>query len=59
MSKTWTWKTTQVSCDKKLACFDNLGKNTWNKIVKSDKTGQEKKSFVSIFSSFSTAIAKV
>ena len=59
MSKNWTWKTTRVSCDQKLPCFDNLVKNTWNKIVKYDKTGQEKKSFVSIFSSFSTAIAKV
>ena len=43
MSKNWTWKTTRVSCDQKLSCFGNLGKNTCNKIVKSDKTGQEKK----------------
>ena len=35
------------------------GQNIWNKLKKSSKTGQEKKSLVSIFVCFLTAIAKV
>ena len=37
----------------------NPGQNIWNKIKKSSKTGQKKKSLISTFPSFLTAIAKV
>ena len=37
----------------------NPGQNIWNKIEKFNKTGQGKKSLVSIFACFLTAIAKV
>ena len=37
----------------------NLGQNIWNKMEKSSKTGQEKKSMVSILTCFLTAFAKV
>ena len=35
------------------------GQNIWNKIEKSSKTGHDKKSLISTFASFLTAIAKV
>ena len=41
-----------------IICY-NLGQNNWNKIEKSSKTGQEKKSLISSFACFLTAIAKV
>ena len=37
----------------------NPGQCVWNKIEKSSKTGQEKKSLISTFAFFLTAIAKV
>ena len=37
----------------------NVGQNIWNKIEKSSKTGPEKKSLISTFGCFLTAIAKV
>ena len=37
----------------------NSGQNIWNKIEKSSKTGQDKKSLISTFACFLTAIAKV
>ena len=37
----------------------NPGQNIWHKIEKSRKTGQEKKSLISNFACFLTAIAKV
>ena len=37
----------------------NSGQNIWNKIGKSSKTGQDKKSLISTFACFLTAIAKV
>ena len=37
----------------------NPGQNIWNKMQQSSKTGQEKKSLVSIFACFLTAIGKV
>ena len=37
----------------------NLGQNIWNKMEKSSKTGQEKKSLASFLVFFLTAIAKV
>ena len=37
----------------------NLGQNIWNKIEKSSKTGQDKKSLISTFACFLTATAKV
>ena len=40
-------------------CSDNLGQNIWNEIVKSNKIGQKKKSLVSIFSCFLTAITRI
>ena len=35
----------------------NLGPNIWNKVKKSSKIGQDKKSLISAFASFLTAIA--
>ena len=37
----------------------NPGQNMWNKIEKSSKTGQVKKSLISTFACFLSAIAKV
>ena len=37
----------------------NLGKNIWNEIGKSSKIEQDKKSLISTFVCFLTAIAKV
>ena len=59
MSKTWSWKRTGSSYDQKFACSNNLGQSIWNKMEKSSKTGQEKKSLLSIFTCFLTAVAKV
>ena len=42
-----------------FACSDNPGQSIWNKIEKSRKTGQGKKSLISTFACFFTAIAKV
>ena len=49
MSKNWSWKGTELTMDKKFACSDNPGQNTWNKLVQSSKTGQEQKILVSVF----------
>ena len=38
---------------------NNPGQNIWNKVEKSSKTGQVKKSLISTFACFLTAIAKV
>ena len=59
MSKSWNWKGTGLSWNQKLASSLNSGQNIWNKIVKSNKTGHEKKKLISTFSCFLTAIAKV
>ena len=37
----------------------NPGQDIWNKIEKSSKTGQDKKSLISTFACFLTAAAKV
>ena len=52
MSKNWSWKGTGPSKYKKFACSDNPGQNIWNKM-------EEKKSLVSVFACFLTAIHKV
>ena len=39
--------------------IDNPGQNIWNKIEKSSKTGQDKKSLISTFACVLTATAKV
>ena len=39
--------------------MDNPGQNILNKIEKSSKTGQDKKSLITTFACFLTAIAKV
>ena len=36
----------------------NLRQNNWNKMEKSSKTGQEKKSLVSVFSNFQLLLPK-
>ena len=38
--------------DQKFVCSDNPGQNIWNKIEKSSKTGQDKKSLISTFACF-------
>ena len=52
-------KDTGSICDQKFVWSDNPGQNIWNKIEKSSKIGQEKKSLISTFEGFLTAIAKV
>ena len=37
----------------------NPGQSIWNKIEKSSKTGQEKKSLISSFACYMTAIADI
>ena len=59
MPKNRRLKWTGLSYDQTCSYSDNLGQNIWNKWEKSSKTGQEKKSLVSIFACFLTAIAKV
>ena len=49
MSKNWSWKRTGLSQGQKCACSDNPGQNVWNKMEKSSKTGQEKKSLVFVW----------
>ena len=44
---------------KKILGIKYLEQNTWNKIEKSSKTGKERKSLISTFACFLTAIAKV
>ena len=50
--KNWRLKETRPSCDKKFSCSDNHGQNIWNKIEKSSKIGQDKKSLISSFTCF-------
>ena len=45
-------KRTGLSQGQKFACSVHLRQNIWNKINKSCKTGQEKKSLLSIFACF-------
>ena len=52
MSKNWRWKGTGPSQDQKSAFVDNLGKWICNKMEKSSKTGQEKKSLVAFLCIF-------
>ena len=59
MSKNWGWKKTGLNSDRKFTCSENFEQNIWNKMEKCSKTGQEKKSLVSIFARFLTAIGKV
>ena len=59
MSKHWSWKGTGLSYDQRFACSDNPGQNIWNKVEKSSKIAQEKRSLESIIACFLTAIAKV
>ena len=42
-----------------FGCSDNPGKKNWKKIEKSSKTGQGKKSLISIFACFLTVTDKV
>ena len=59
MSKNWSLKETELSYDQKCACLDNPRQNIWNKIEKSSKIGPGKKSLISTFAYFLTAITKV
>ena len=59
MSKNDSLEKTGRSSDQNFVCSDNPGQNIWNKIEKSNKTGQEKKSFISTVACFLTAIPKV
>ena len=42
-----------------FVCLDNPGPDIWNRLEKSNKTGQEKKSLISTFACFLTVIVKV
>ena len=48
-----------LSYEQKFLSSDNPAQNIWNKIEKSSKTGEEKKSLISAFACFLTATAKV
>ena len=52
-------KKTGLSYEQKNVCADDPGQNIWDKIEKSSKTGQGKKSLISTFTCFLTATAKV
>ena len=43
----------------KILCLGNPMQNIWNKLEKSSKTGQDKKSLISTFACFLTATVKV
>ena len=53
------WKKTGLIWDQNFAGSDNPGQNIWNKMEKTIKTGQEKKSLVSFFACLLIAISKV
>ena len=59
MLKNWSFKETRPSYGQRFACSDNLWQNILNKIEKSSKIGENKKSLISAFACFLTAIAKV
>ena len=61
IGKKWVNIKRKLNWSRNLGTMDvcNPGQNIWNKLKKSSKTGQEKKSLVSTFASFLTAIAKV
>ena len=59
MLKNWNWKGTGPSWNQKLACSVNPGQNIWNKIVKSNETGHEKKRLISMLPCFLTSFVKV
>ena len=48
ISKNESLKETGPSYDQNFVYSNNLGQNTWNRIEKFDKVGQEKKSLISI-----------
>ena len=59
MSKNESLKKTGPSEDQNFLCSDNPEQNIWNKIEKSSKIGQKKKSLISTFACFFTVIAKI
>ena len=59
MLKNWSLKEAAPSYDQKFVCLENPGQNIWNKVDKSSKIGQDKKSLISTFACFFTVIAKV
>ena len=59
MSENLGFKETGPSQDQNFVWSDNPSKDIWNKINKSFKTQQDRKSLISTFASFLTAIAKV
>ena len=59
MSKNQNLKKAGPSHDQNFGCSDNPGQNIWHEIEKSNKTGMKKKSLISTFACFLTAIAKV
>ena len=59
MPKNWSLEETLLSYDQKFICSDKSGKNSWNKVKKSSKIGQDYRTLISTFAYFLTAIAKV
>ena len=59
MWKNWSLKKTGWSYNETFVSPDNPGQNIWNKIEKSSKTEQDKKSLISTFACFLTATGKV
>ena len=59
MLKNESSKKTVSSYDQRFVWSDNPGQNISNKIEKSSKTGQDKKSLISTFAYFLTANAQV
>ena len=56
MLKNWSLRETEQIYDQEFTCSDNPGQNIWNKIEKSSKIGQDKKSLSSTFACFWTTI---
>ena len=59
MSKNSSLKETGSNYSQKYVCSDNPGQNTWHKLKKSSKIGQDFKNLLSNFACFLTAIVKV
>ena len=59
MSKNLSLKETGPSYGQTFVCSDNPGQNSWHKVKKSSKIGQDFKNLLSNFACFLTAIVKV
>ena len=59
MSKKLKLREIGASEDQSFVCSDNPGQGMWNRVGKSSKAEWDKKSLISTFACFLTALAKV